>query len=94
MMAIPDPHIERWLLVDSQAFKTALGHGCKAPNQKCEKDRYKQLLSTAVSDAGVAPLFGGIEHAEAIAEAIDLHPGKDASLDQFIQDLRNAVRNL
>src|SRR5690242_11722831 len=26
--AIPDPHIERWLLLDSAAFKQVLGKGC------------------------------------------------------------------
>jgi len=25
ILAIPDPHIERWLLLDSAAFKSALG---------------------------------------------------------------------
>jgi hypothetical protein len=29
--AIPDPHIERWFLLDSEAFKTAVGRGCRAP---------------------------------------------------------------
>ena len=26
--AIPDPHIERWLLLDGAAFKHAVGRGC------------------------------------------------------------------
>src|SRR5438067_1703863 len=29
VLAVPDPHVERWLLVDSQAFKAVLGHGCQ-----------------------------------------------------------------
>ena len=33
--AIPDPHIERWLLIDSSAFKAVLGQGCAAPPAKC-----------------------------------------------------------
>ena len=36
--AIPDPHLERWLLLDSSAFKDVLGRGCSAPDQKYEKD--------------------------------------------------------
>jgi hypothetical protein len=56
--AVPDPHVERWLLVDSAAFKAVLGRGCSAPDQKCDRDRYKQLLRAAVSDAGLSPLFG------------------------------------
>ena len=46
--AIPDPHIERWLLLDSAAFKAVLGRGCDAPKQKCERKRYKRLLLDAV----------------------------------------------
>lgn len=42
--AIPDPHIERWLLLDSKAFKDILGKGCNAPDSKCSRDRYKQML--------------------------------------------------
>jgi len=42
--AIPDPHVERWYLLDSAAFKSALGKGCSAPAQKCDRDRYKRLL--------------------------------------------------
>lgn len=30
--AIPDPHIERWLLIDSTAFKNVVGKGCQAPD--------------------------------------------------------------
>ena len=51
--AIPDPHIERWLLLDSAAFKKVLGRGCSAPTQKCERDLYKRLLRDAIRQAGV-----------------------------------------
>ena len=46
--AIPDPHIERWLLLDSAAFKKVLDKGCSAPTQKCERGLYKRLLLQAV----------------------------------------------
>ncbi|HOK07680.1 MAG TPA: DUF4276 family protein [Syntrophales bacterium] len=92
--AIPDPHIERWLLLDSAAFKSIFGRGCKAPDQKCERDRYKRLLSEAVQAAGVVPPLGGIEYAEDIVTAMDL--GKlekaNASLGRFLKDLRNVFR--
>lgn len=70
--AIPDPHIERWLLLDSAAFKAAVGKGCAAPDHKCEKHRYKQLLRQAVRDAGTEPLLGGLEHTESIVQELDL----------------------
>ena len=50
--AIPDPHIERWFLLDSEAFRTAIGRGCSAPDAKCEKQRYKKLLSQSVLEGG------------------------------------------
>lgn len=43
--AVPDPHIERWLLLDSAAFKSVFGRGCNAPDQKCERTRYKKNFS-------------------------------------------------
>ncbi len=89
--AIPDPHIERWLLLDSAAFKAVLGRGCEAPQQKCERKRYKRLLIEAVRAAGVTPLLGGIEHAEAIVAAMHLQSleSADESLGRLLKDLRS-----
>ena len=57
VLAIPDPHVERWLLLDGSAFKAAVGQGCDAPDQKCDRHRYKQRLKIeAVRDAGVRTL--------------------------------------
>lgn len=88
--AIPDPHVERWLMLDSSAFKIAVGVGCDAPDQKCERDRYKQILSQAVRKAGVIPNLGGIEYADdIIAEMdIDIAVRVDASFRLFVRDLR------
>ncbi len=89
--AVPDPHIERWLLVDSSAFKQALGKGCDAPDQKCERSRYKRLLADAIRASGVTPSLGGIEFSEDIVQAMDLARigTKDPSLDHFLGNLRN-----
>ena len=76
LCAIPDPHIERWLLLDSAAFKSVLGKGCKAPDQKCSRDRYKHLLLEAMQNAGVLPPLGGVEYAEEIINAMDLNVWK------------------
>ncbi|PWT85487.1 MAG: hypothetical protein C5B56_13975 [Proteobacteria bacterium] len=87
--AIADPHVERWFLLDGAAFNTVLGRGCQAPDQKCEKDRYKGLLIQAVLDAGIEPLLGGIEYAEDLAYAMDLRraAGSDAAFARFIAAL-------
>lgn len=88
--AVPDPHIERWLLLDSAAFKKVLGKGCAAPSQKCERDLYKKLLKEAVKNAGVEPSLGGVEYTDQIVNAMNLeyleHLGD--SLSRFLKELR------
>jgi hypothetical protein len=92
--AIPDPHIERWLLLDSAAFKAVLGKGCSAPDQKCQRDRYKQMLRNAVRDADVMPLFGGVEHAADIVNQMNLQAVEqaDTSFRSFLQALRAQLK--
>jgi hypothetical protein len=94
VQAVPDPHVERWLLIDSKAFKIVLGHGCQAPDQKCNRDRYKALLDQAVRIAGVEPLLGGVEFAEDIVRVMNLdHAGKlDSSFGHLLQGLRAAFQ--
>lgn len=91
--AIPDPHVERWMLLDGKAFKGALGKGCPAPDKKCERDRYKQQLKACVRDAGRQPVIGGMECAAAIAASMDLSAleRQDDSLAQFLSDYRRAL---
>lgn len=94
VLAIPDPHIERWLLVDGAAFKSAMGQGCPAPDQKCSRDRYKEMLIRAIASAGVVPSLGGIEFAEDIIAAMNLDRAgqADASLRRFLENLRQALK--
>lgn len=89
--AVPDPHIERWLLLDGEAFKRVFGAGCDAPDQKCSRDRYKQRLIEAIDDAGTVPRLGGIEYAEDIVREmnIDRATRMDRSLERFVAKLRN-----
>ena len=90
VFAIPDPHIERWFLLDGEAFKAVLGEGCRAPDAKCEKGRYKRLLSEAVLKTGVQPLFGGIEYAEDIVNQYHIQrvADADASFGKFVAEFR------
>jgi len=87
--AIPDPHIERWLLIDSSAFKKVLGKGCKSPDQKCSRDRYKKLLLEAIQHSGIIPLVKGIEHAREIVNAMDFKRAArmDCSFNKLLTDL-------
>ena len=87
--AIPDPHIERWLLLDGAAFKEVFGRGCQAPDRKCARDRYKELLIRAIRNAGIRPGLGGIEFADAITERMDLTRAArdDLSFGRLVEDL-------
>ncbi len=91
--AIPDPHIERWLLRDPAAFKAVLGVPCQTVQQKCDRDRYKKLLIDSVRDAGAAPLLGGLEYAEDIVNNMDLDsPSDDRDFCEFLEELHTRVR--
>ncbi|HZH29669.1 MAG TPA: hypothetical protein VEY11_02675 [Pyrinomonadaceae bacterium] len=92
--AIPDPHIERWLLLDSTAFKNVLGRGCPAPPKKCERDLFKRKLLDAILGAGVRPLLGGIEHAEDIVNEMNLEylEQADESLGRLLKALRDSFK--
>ena len=94
--AIPEPHVERWLLLDGQAFKHVLGKGCQAPDLQFDRDRYKQMLAESVMDAGVTPLLGGMEWAEDLMTAVDLDRAAraDRSFAAFITGFRQAVKAL
>ncbi|MCP4352683.1 MAG: DUF4276 family protein [Desulfobacterales bacterium] len=89
LCAIPDPHIERWLLLDSAAFKSVLGKGCNAPDHKCSRDRYKKLLLESMRKAGIVPPFGGIEYAREIVNAMDFKrvAKTDCSFKKLLNDL-------
>lgn len=92
--AVPDPHIERWLLVDSAAFKAVFGRGCDAPNQKCERARYKKMLIDAILATGISASLGGIEFSKDIVDAMDLNrvAAADPSLGKLIEDLRSVFQ--
>ncbi len=94
ILAVPDPHIERWLLLDGAAFREVFGRGCRAPDQKCSRDRYRQQLTDAIHQAGVVPILGGIEYAADIVRNMDLDRAAraDASLRRFLDHLRAIFR--
>ncbi len=89
--AIPDPHIERWLLLDSSAFKTVLGKGCSAPLQKCQRDLYKRLLGDAIRNAVGNATFSGIEYIADLVNAMNLDylERAEESLGRLLKELRH-----
>lgn len=96
--AIPDPHIERWMLADPRAFQTVFGRGCTTPAVKCGKAEYKRLLRKEMRDSGIEALLGGVEFADDIVKAMDLGQVEthEDSLGRFLQNLKglfNAWKN-
>lgn len=85
--AIPDPHIERWCLLDGRAFKSAFGKGCNAPDGKCDRGTYKLALLTALRTAGIESLLGGADYLEEVVPLIEINKIKDPSFLAFISDL-------
>lgn len=92
--AIPDPHIERWLLLDGAAFKAVFGEGCSAPDHKCERNRYKERLVESIRDTDTLPTLGGIEYAEDIVREMDIERcvSADRSFKRFVMELRSVFR--
>ena len=80
ILTIPDPHIEHWYLLDSNALSLAVGESVTdhAPRKKCEKNHYKTLLKDAIQSSGVIPLQGGAEYGSEIANEINLYKASKA----------------
>ena len=87
---IPKPYIERWLLLDSEAFKEVFGTDCSVPNRKYDRNRYKRLLLQAIREAGVVPLLGGIERIADLVNAMNLQhmEQRDRSFRRFFRALQ------
>ena len=94
VLAVPDPHVERWLLLDGAAFRRVFGRGCDAPEQKCSRHLYKQRLTEAIRAAGIIPNLGGIEFADDLVREMDLERAAqaDRSLKRFLDDLDSHLR--
>lgn len=89
--AVPEPHIERWLLLDAEAFKTVFGKGCPAPDQKCERDRYKRLLLNAILQAGSEPSLTNFGYVADIVNAMNFQrmARRNDSLGRLLKALQN-----
>ena len=94
VLAVPDPHIERWYLSDRQAFKEIVGVQPSGERRKCERDRYKRILAQAVRDGGHPAILGGIEFAKELAESMDFYRAGRAepTLKQFVSDAVSAFK--
>ncbi len=90
---VPDPHIERWYLLDLQALGDATGlHiNINQPSYNKNKDYYKSLLGEHVKQAG--SLFGGMEYGDDIARHVNFQQLRrvDPGFGRFIDDLKRRL---
>ena len=91
---IPEPHIERWFLLDSEAFKTVFGKGCPVPDRKCERGRYKNMLLDAIYQATMVPPLDAIGRVDELVNAMDLQrmAQNDRSIQRFFNTLQRRFR--
>ena len=95
--AVPDPHIERWYIMDQRAFKNGVGldRAPEMPPYKCKKAYYKQVLNKALKDSNVNSLLGGVEFAEKIVDQIEnleSFARQNSGCQAFIENLGNFLR--
>jgi len=94
----PDPHIERWYVLDAAALKAALGKGPAAIQRPdgCDHSEYKRLLKETIEASGATPRLGGYEYADLIVGELNLYNcGQDEpEFARFTDALRNCFRTL
>lgn len=95
--AVPDPHIERWYVMDQRALKDAVGldRAPEVPQYKCKKAYYKQILNRALKDSGINSLLAGAEYAEKIVEniqSLQSFASQNSGCQDFIEDLKSKFR--
>jgi hypothetical protein len=90
--AIPDPHVERWYLLDVPALSKAAGAPItvSAPAYKCEKNHYKNLLRQAFAASGITPPLGGLEYGPLLVQHMNLFAAakQDHGLNDFVEKSR------
>ena len=94
VVACPDPHVERWYVADPQSFEAIVGHRPIVGSKKCVRGYYKNVLMTAIRQAGHPVTLGGVEFASELVEDMDLYRAgrNDSSLKAFLDDFRSKLR--
>jgi len=93
---VPDPHIERWYLLDIGALRQATGLevAVSVPPYKCERSVYKSILVEQLKAVG--SLLGGPEYGAEIAGALDFdvvgdRRYGDKGFMSFVDELRRGL---
>ena len=92
ILAIPDPHIERWYVIDPKALSKAVGATIRnnSPKHKCDKGHYKKILQKAILSANVEPLQGGAEYGQDVGEHLDFYKisKEDSGFRFFVEQVK------
>jgi hypothetical protein len=96
--AVPDPHIERWYLMDQRALRVGIGIDIvpSLPPYKCKRDYYKKIINQALKESNVNSLLGGAEYAERIVDSIENLESlgrQNAGFKSFLESLRRMLRS-
>ncbi|MBI2906919.1 MAG: hypothetical protein HYX92_04620 [Chloroflexi bacterium] len=98
VLAVPNPYIERWYVIDTKAFQLATGAPVtsRLPRGHHPRGYYKMILRDALLAVGIRPVLGGAEYGEEVAKQVNLYQaGKaDASFRRFVDDLTREIRGL
>lgn len=95
--AVPDPHIEKWYIMDQHAFKHALNlnNPPALPAYKCARGYYKDVINRSIADAGFFSYLGAAEYAEDIINNINDIYGLGrmyTDFGAFVDSLRRMIR--
>lgn len=92
--AVAVPHIEKWYVLDREAFRQATG-GATLPNlpERCEPDYYKQAIVDVLKESGIAAPLGASSYAEEYVAALDIEAARqrESSFNAFYVDLRQCI---
>jgi hypothetical protein len=96
VVGCPDPHVEKWLLIDQHALNVVFGTSANIPLRKCERDFYKNELKKIIRTAGWPITQDGIEYSQDIIEGLDFIVAErnDSSFGNFISDLKSTLKNI
>jgi len=96
--AVPDPHVERWFLLDPSALSRAVGISKipPLPAHKCDKDYYKHLLRSAFDKSSIIPLLGGTEYGPLVANEMNLYAAckTDHGFAEFVDGVKSWLKRL
>jgi hypothetical protein len=95
VVGCPDPHIEKWLLIDQHALSMVFGVSTNISLDKCKRDYYKNELKRIIRLAGWPMTQEGIEYSQDIIEKIDFIRAEknDRSFKVFLDDVRSIIKH-